>query len=438
MDVQPAVAIGVASDQGRQRTENQDSLAIPPPGLSPKELGEKGHLYLVADGIGGHQAGKTASDLVARRVVDEYYRQPPGDVAGALRRAIRIANAEVHRWAQEPGYEKMGTTIVAAVLHGNTLTVAHVGDSRAYLISRDQIQILTRDHTWVTEQIDGGILTQEQADRHAQRHVLTRSLGARPEVLVDLIHTSLRPGDQVLLCSDGLWEAVDLPEIEAAVRSGSPQQAARQLVALANEYGGPDNVTAVLVRPDLGPLSPPLPLPGMSTAGRLGQALVRVLPADTRERWPLLAAAALLVIVALACALALLLGGLPDGNGAPTAASSATPGAATALPGPATTASPGPTVAATVTPTVPADIQGRVSSTLPLAMRQEPRLSGALVAYLLSSSGVTVSCGVPGDAVDGNDTWYRVTGPGGGSGYVAARWIELEGVEPVAVPACSE
>ena len=248
MDVQPAVAIGVASDQGRQRTENQDSLAIPPPGLSPKELGEKGHLYLVADGIGGHQAGKTASDLVARRVVDEYYRQPPGDVAGALRRAIRIANAEVHRWAQEPGYEKMGTTIVAAVLHGNTLTVAHVGDSRAYLISRDQIQILTRDHTWVTEQIDGGILTQEQADRHAQRHVLTRSLGARPEVLVDLIHTSLRPGDQVLLCSDGLWEMVRNEGIaDVMLQEADPQAACDLLVKHANLAGGEDNISIIVV-----------------------------------------------------------------------------------------------------------------------------------------------------------------------------------------------
>jgi len=432
------VAIGAASDRGRQRTENQDSLAIPPPGLSPKELAEKGHLYLVADGIGGHQAGKTASELVARRVVDEYYRQPPGDVAGALRRAIRIANAEIHRMAQEPGYEKMGTTIVAAVLHGNTLTVAHVGDSRAYLISPDQVQLLTRDHTWVTEHIDGGVLTQEQADRHAQRHVLTRSLGARPEVLVDIIHTSLRPGDQVLLCSDGLWEAVSQPEIEAAVRGGSPQQAARQLVALANDHGGSDNVTVVVVRPDLGPLS----ARGTSTAGRVGQALARILPADTRERWPLMAAAGLLVVVALACALALLLGGLPDGDGAPTAVGSVTPAGATALPGPVTTPPPGtqpsPPAAATITPTVPADLQGRVSSTLPLALRQEPGLSGALVAYLPPGSNVTVSCSLAGDIVEGNDTWYRVAMPGGDNGYVAAHWIELEGVEPAAVPSCPE
>jgi len=444
MEAEPAVAIGVSSDQGRQRTENQDSLATPPPNLPAEELSQKGVLCLVADGIGGHRAGKPASELAARRVMEEYYRNPPGDVPGALRRAIRIANAEVFRLAQEPGYEKMGTTIVAAVLHGETLTVAHVGDSRAYLLSRDAVQVLTRDHTWVTEQLDDGVLTQEQADKHAQRHVLTRSLGARPEVVIDVIHTSLRPGDQVLLCSDGLWETVGLAEIASVVRDASPQQAARRLVELANEYGGPDNVTAVLARPDMGPVSPVTPLPSAESAGaaeRLGQTLARILPAEGGVRWPLLAAAVFLGILALASALAILSGGLrPGPEGTPAVASTATlgVGTVTALPGVGVTPSPEVETSPAATGTIPANIQGRVLATVPLALRQEPQLLGALLGYLSSGTTLTVSCQTPGDTVDGDDTWYRVTVEGSRNGYVAARWIGLQGVEPAVVPACQD
>jgi serine/threonine protein phosphatase PrpC len=441
MDAEPAVAIGVASDQGRQRTENQDSLATPPPDLSPEELSQKGVLCLVADGIGGHRAGKPASDLVARRVMEEYYGHPPGDVPGALRRAIRIANADLYRLAQEPGYEKMGTTIVAAVLHGETLTVAHVGDSRAYLLSQDRVHALTRDHTWVTEQLDDGVLTQEQADRHIQRHVLTRSLGSHPKVLIDVIHTSLRPGDQVLLCSDGLWETVSLAEIEAAARGSSPQQAARRLVELANEHGGPDNITVVLARPDLGPGSPASPLPSTGLAERLGATLSRFLSGERGKRWPVLAAAALLVILALACTLTILLGGLlPGGEATIPTGSTATLGTAAepALPHPGVTGLPGPERTTTAAATTQASVQGRVATTLPLSLRPVPRTAGLPLANLNPGISLTVSCRTTGEAVDGNTTWYRVSIEGGLSGYVAARWIELQGVEPHAVPGCPE
>jgi PPM family protein phosphatase len=441
MDAEPAVAIGVASDQGRQRTENQDSLATPPVDLSPEELSQKGVLCLVADGIGGHRAGKAASELAARRVMEEYYRHPPGDVPGALRRAIRMANAEIFRLAQEPGYEKMGTTIVAAVLHDETLTVAHVGDSRAYLFSQDQVHVLTRDHTWVTEQLEDGVLTQEQAEKHAQRHVLTRSLGARPEVLIDVIHTSLRPGDQLLLCSDGLWEAVDLAEIETAVEGSGPQEAAVHLVALANEHGGPDNITVIVARPDLGPVSPAVPHIRPGAAQRLGRGIARVLPADARERWPLIAAAALVVLATVACALVALFGGLLRGpTGTPTAAGTAPMDAAeqTPLPAAGRATSPvteeGPTAAATA----PDSIQGRVIATLPLALRQEPRLLGSLVAYLDAGSTLTVFCQIRGDTVEDSSTWYRVSAASGLTGYAAARWIELQGAAADAVPACQE
>jgi PPM family protein phosphatase len=439
MDAEPAVAIGVATDQGKQRTDNQDSVATPPPNLSPEELSQKGVLCLVADGIGGHRAGKAASELAARRVMEEYYRHPPGDVPGALRRAIRLANAEVFRLAQQPGHEKAGTTIVAAVLHDETLTVAHVGDSRAYLLSGDGVHTLTRDHTWVTEQLEDGVLTQEQAERHAQRHVLTRSLGARPEVLIDVIHTSLRPGDQVLLCSDGLWEAVSLEEIEAAAGRSGPQQAARDLVELANEHGGPDNVTVILARPDLGPVSLVSSRADAGPAQRLGRGLARALPSDSRERWPLLVAAVLVALLAVACAI--LLGGvLPGVEGTPTTLGTATPEveSETPLPAPGTTASPQAEASPTVDVTAPAGIEGRVVASLPLALRQEPRLLGALVAYLNAGSTVSISCQTSGDAVDGNTTWYRASAPGDLNGYVTARWVQVQGVEASAVPACQE
>ncbi|MFC2015875.1 Stp1/IreP family PP2C-type Ser/Thr phosphatase [Chloroflexota bacterium] len=241
-----AIEVGAATDRGMRRNQNEDSLAGPPGDLPADLLERKGYLFVVADGIGGRKAGKTASDLTVRVVSHQYYADPSPDLGGSLVNAIQLANAEVHRLAQEPAYERMGTTVVAAVLQRDEFYVAHVGDSRAYRVTKNQIQPLTRDHSWVAELVRNGDLTAEQASKHKQHHVLTRSIGRDPQVKVDVSHSTLDPGDQVLLCSDGLWELLADREIQAIMVSLSPQQATQQMIQMANKRGGPDNITALI------------------------------------------------------------------------------------------------------------------------------------------------------------------------------------------------
>ena len=266
---QPSLAeIGFHTDKGMRRQVNEDSLAVPPADLAAHVLAQKGLLYVVADGIGGHTAGKEASDLAVRVVMRQYYyADPAGDVEGSLVQAIQVANAEIHRQAQDPAFARMGTTIVAVVVHGNRLTVAHVGDSRVYLDRGGTMRPLTRDHSWVAEQVQNGLLTPEQAGQHEQRHVLTRSLGRQGQVAVDVTAQVLQPGDRLLLCSDGLWEFVDHGVIQQVLATQSAQVAAQQLVDLANQAGGPDNITAVVVKPAVS--ESPSALAGQATgAGR--------------------------------------------------------------------------------------------------------------------------------------------------------------------------
>jgi len=243
------IEAGAATDAGQRRPVNEDSLALPPADLPPQLLADKGFLYLVADGIGGYQAGNAASDLATRMVMHRYYADPSPDVRQSLVQAIQAANAEIHRLARDPAHGRMGTTLVAALVRGRDLTVAHVGDSRAYLVRRSGIRLLTQDHTWVAEQVRNRVLTPEQAREHAQRHLLTRSLGHEPQVTVEVSQVPLHPGETVLLCSDGLWETVEAREMQRVIQAYPPQEAAQQLVDLANRRGGPDNITALVVRP---------------------------------------------------------------------------------------------------------------------------------------------------------------------------------------------
>ena len=246
MNGQLRLKVGQRTHVGVKRTANEDSLAVPE-GIDPRLLEKKGMLYILADGMGGHKAGETASQMTTRTVMQEYYSDPSPDVAQSLQRAIQVANAEIYSRAQSPEYEGMGTTLVAAVLKGDRLFVANVGDSRAYLIHGQRIKQITRDHSWVVEQVRAGIITEEEARSHEHRHLLTRSLGGKAAIVVDLFHEKLKPGDAVLLCSDGLTEEVWEEEIGQIVASSRPQEAANQLVDFANQRGGSDNITAIVI-----------------------------------------------------------------------------------------------------------------------------------------------------------------------------------------------
>jgi PPM family protein phosphatase len=224
-----------ASDLGRQRQGNEDNYFVRAP------------LFVVADGMGGAQAGEVASEMA----VESFDRGlPDGSPADGLVKVIEDANRRIHdRSRAEAQRAGMGTTVTAAYVGEQEVTIAHVGDSRAYLLRDGELSRLTHDHSLVGELVARGKLTEEQAESHPQRSVITRALGPEPDVQVDVQTYQARAGDVFMVCSDGLTsmvpEARVKPILEAA---GSLEQAGRELIAAANDAGGRDNITVVLFR----------------------------------------------------------------------------------------------------------------------------------------------------------------------------------------------
>jgi PPM family protein phosphatase len=225
------------SDLGRQRRGNEDNYYVRSP------------LFVVADGMGGAQAGEVASELAVRQFEGGL---PDGrDPAEALVELIQAANTRIHEEARRDAkHAGMGTTTTAAYLAGDTVIVAHVGDSRCYLLRDDDLIRLTRDHSLVGELVARGKLTEEQAESHPQRSVITRALGPEPSVEVDLEAFPARAGDVFLLCSDGLTSMVNEQQLKSLLSDrGRPlEQTGRTLIAAANEAGGRDNITVILFR----------------------------------------------------------------------------------------------------------------------------------------------------------------------------------------------
>ena len=279
------VSYSVASRTGRVHAGNEDRAGVPDD-IAPATLLQKGYLFIVADGMGGHNAGSTASHIAVDVIRQAYYAEPALDVATALDQAISSANATILRQAQQsPGCEGMGATVVAAVVRGNELTVAGVGDSRAYLLHQSRLQQLTVDHTWVAERVAAGILTPEEAAHHDLRHLVTRSLGHKPEVEVDVKSLQMLPGDRLLLCCDGVWEPVGPAELSRQLAHGSPQAAASAIVDHATASGS-DDATALVV--------------DMAHDGARGGAMyLNRMPAMSRSQRILVAGVAITVAVVL-------------------------------------------------------------------------------------------------------------------------------------------
>jgi serine/threonine protein phosphatase PrpC len=242
--------IGALSDPGQKRELNEDSWGIVrEEDHHPEVIARKGRLYAVADGMGGHAAGEVASQLAVAALFETYYSDPIPDLKESLRRAVVAANEAVYvQAADDEARAGMGTTLVAVVLHQNKAIIANVGDSRAYFLREADIEQITRDHSWVGEQVEAGVLSQEEARGHIYRSVITRSLGHKPDVEVDIFERDLQPGDALVLCTDGLINMVNEEEIWREVASREPQAAAEALVARANERGGPDNITAAVIK----------------------------------------------------------------------------------------------------------------------------------------------------------------------------------------------
>jgi len=242
--------IAALTDVGIKRDHNEDSWSGPPESLTPKQRADKGQLYVVADGVGGHQAGDMASALAAETIQQRYYTDPAPDVSTSLLTAIQAANAQiVHDAGARLDQRGMSTTTTAVVLRGDELTVANVGDSRTYLIHQEHARQVTVDHSWVEEQVRAGLIPQEAAAHHPHRNIITRSLGGEIEPQVDIFEEQVRPGDRVLLCSDGLSNMVSDQEIRDIVNQDKDADAVvHELIELARQRGAPDNVTAVLLK----------------------------------------------------------------------------------------------------------------------------------------------------------------------------------------------
>lgn len=226
------------SRSGRVRTVNQDAFFAGEVGGRP--------LLLVADGMGGHRTGEVASARAAeaiRRELASSRAHPPA----ALARALQAANAEVLEHARaHPRHRGMGTTLTAILIDGGVALIAHVGDSRAYLLREGELRALTEDHSWVAERVKQGLLTQDEARRHRWRNVITNALGATDAFRLDLAHVTLRAGDRLLVASDGVTSLLLETIIQDVLPSGSPDEVATRLLDLADERGSPDNVTAVV------------------------------------------------------------------------------------------------------------------------------------------------------------------------------------------------
>jgi protein phosphatase len=243
------------TDVGMRRDHNEDSYCT----------NADHQLYIVCDGMGGHAAGEVAS-RIAVETVEKFTSATGNDAditwpfeydenlslnANRIRTAIRLANQNLIAHIQErKEYKGMGTTIVCSIVNGADASFGHVGDSRIYLIRKGEIRQLTRDHSWIDEQIKQGILTLEEARKHPLRNVITRALGSKDDVVVDVMDTRLEDEDILLLCSDGLTGMLEDREILQVVDAHKADLAAacKALIENANAHGGDDNVTAVLLR----------------------------------------------------------------------------------------------------------------------------------------------------------------------------------------------
>jgi serine/threonine protein phosphatase PrpC len=235
------------SHRGRKRGNNEDFIVFFEP-TDPAEQEASGNLYIVCDGVGGAAHGEKASRYAAEKVLFEYYQDVKVEPGERLRRIVKQVNGEIHAFAEQASdISKMGTTIVAAVIRGSILTVASVGDSRAYLIRNGVTTQITRDHSLVGELLHSGTITEAESLTSKVKNRLTRAMGSEEEVHVDIFSSiQLQPGDKLLMCSDGLTRYALREDLARMTAEGSPEMIVKGLVDYANQQGGADNVSVIL------------------------------------------------------------------------------------------------------------------------------------------------------------------------------------------------
>ncbi len=249
------VRVGRQTDVGRLRETNEDSLLVLEGVWNNRSVSRPVGLFVVADGIGGNEGGEIASGMLVSSLARRAAELLPAllatdesfDGRAWLTGAIQAGNDEIYEWAHEAGYE-MGTTVVAVLLRGDQALIAHVGDSRVYLINAARIEQLTVDHSLVESLVIAHQISREEARAHPNANVIYRTVGDQPNVVVDLRAARLMPGDRLLLCSDGLSGMItDALIHELVLTAPSPQAACDTLVEAANQAGGEDNCTVILV-----------------------------------------------------------------------------------------------------------------------------------------------------------------------------------------------
>ena len=254
MSLAPYLDMAVCTDPGAVRSHNEDAV------FADAALG----VAILADGMGGYNAGEVASGMATTRLAADLSRViatavardsrgvfDPGEVKQHIVNEVEAANFSIFNASRsEPAYAGMGTTLVVAWFYDNRMSVGHVGDSRLYRLRGDQLEQLTRDHSLLQEQLDNGMITPEEARFSGNRNLVTRALGVEPVVDVEIHDFAVAPGDIILLCSDGLNDMVDDHEIGLALQTlgGNLQLAADHLVQMANENGGRDNISVILVK----------------------------------------------------------------------------------------------------------------------------------------------------------------------------------------------
>jgi protein phosphatase len=242
------IRASLATNPGCVRTQNQDAAVFARPS-DDRGLATHGVIALVADGMGGCNGGEVASALACEKIPKVYFASN-GPAPAALRASLEAVNAEIYQTAQaQPELRGMGTTAVAFAVTSSHGWLAYVGDSRLYLIRRGQIYRMSEDHSMVFEMVHKGLLTPEEARNHADRNVLSRALGSRPQVEVSCWEEPfpIQAGDRFLLCSDGLHDLVTDQKMLALARSGELDVATERLVRAANENGGHDNISVILL-----------------------------------------------------------------------------------------------------------------------------------------------------------------------------------------------
>ena len=245
----PGIEVAGLTDVGRQRENNEDSyLYWEAP--TDADFSRKGRLAIIADGMGGYEGGQEASRLAVETVRHIYDGEFNGSPQTTLLGALETAHNTIQRYAeQHPEFHGMGTTCTAVSIVDRQLCFAHVGDSRLYLVRAGSVSRLTRDHSYVGRLVESGIVRSEDAESHPQRHILTAALGSGREVVPDVPEhpVVLEKGDTLVLCTDGLWSLIGEQDLARIVRSGPPAQSCQQLVQMALDRGGPDNITLLVL-----------------------------------------------------------------------------------------------------------------------------------------------------------------------------------------------